>query len=140
MVHLENVRGDSHESSDKRVGNSVCLVYSDDTVRYKRGSVDTARARGAFMEGRERCAEHKHARSAFGSIGQGDKVASLEGVVGEVKQNGFVVIIIAPPGRPPMAIGAIHPADGTSGLKEEESVRIEARWYRKEVGGGSPAH
>lgn len=74
--------------------------------------------------------------SQFGSIGQ-DKIVSFDGVVGEVKADGFVAIV-APPDHPPMLIGAINPEGNAPDLKVGDSVRVEVRWYRIEVGDGNP--
>ena len=69
----------------------------------------------------------------FGSIGQ-DKIVSFDGVVGEMKPGGFVVMT-APSDHPSMLIGAINPADGVSDLAVGDAVRIELRYYRTELGG-----
>lgn len=74
--------------------------------------------------------------SEFGSVGQGS-VVSFDGVVAEVKPDGFVVIR-EPSGHPPMLVGAINPASGVPDLKERDAVRVELRWYRVEVGDDYP--
>lgn len=68
---------------------------------------------------------------SFGSVGQ-DGVVSFDGVVAEVKPNGFVVVK-EPSNHPPMLVGAINPEGGVAGLVVGDSVRIEVRLYKAEL-------